>query len=57
MQVSRVDSAIKADAKQTAQEEFQAAVAAEYMSAYGKSLKSKGDVVVNRKLLETKLDN
>ena len=57
VQVSRVDSAIKADAKQTANEEFQAAVAAEYMSAYGKSLKSKGDVVVNRKLLETKLDN
>ena len=57
VQVSRVDSAIKDDAKQTANEEFQAAVAAEYMSAYGKSLKSKGDVVVNRKLLETKLDN
>ncbi len=57
VQVSRVDSAIKADAKQAANEQFQVAVAAEYMSAYGKSLKSKGDVVVNRKLLETKLDN
>ena len=57
VQVSRVDSTINADVKQTANDEFQAAVAAEYMSAYGKSLKAKGNVVVNRKLLETKLDN
>ncbi len=57
VQVSRVDNAINADAKQTANAEFEAAVAAEYMSAYGKSLKAKGDVVVNRKLLETNLDN
>ncbi len=57
MQVISIDSAINADVKQAANDEFQAAVAAEYMSAYGKSLKAKSDVVVNRKLLETNLDN
>jgi peptidyl-prolyl cis-trans isomerase D len=57
VQVISIDSAINADVKQAANDEFQAAVAAEYMSAYGKSLKAKSDVVVNRKLLETNLDN
>lgn len=57
VQVSRVDNTLNADVKQTANAEFEAAVAAEYMSAYGKSLKAKSDVVVNRKLLETNLDN
>ena len=42
------------EAKKTAEAELQAAVAAEYVSAYGESLKAKSDVVVNRKLLETK---
>jgi len=57
VQVISIDSAINDDVKQAANDEFQAAVAAEYMSAYGKSLKAKSDVVVNRKLLETNLDN
>ncbi len=42
------------EAKKTAEAELQAATAAEYVSAYGESLKAKSDVVVNRKLLETK---
>jgi peptidyl-prolyl cis-trans isomerase D len=57
VQVISIDSEINADVKLAANDEFQAAVAAEYMSAYGKSLKAKSDVVVNRKLLETNLDN
>jgi peptidyl-prolyl cis-trans isomerase D len=56
VQVSRIDNALAADdeAKQAAASELQAAVAAEMLSAYGKSLKAKSDIVVNRKLLETK---
>jgi peptidyl-prolyl cis-trans isomerase D len=42
------------EAKKAAESELQAAMAAEYVSAYGQSLKAKSDVVVNRKLLETK---
>jgi peptidyl-prolyl cis-trans isomerase D len=42
------------EAKKTAESELQAAMGAEYVSAYGQSLKAKSDVVVNRKLLETK---
>ena len=42
------------EAKKTAEADLQAAMAAEYVSAYGQSLKAKSDVVVNRKLLETK---
>ena len=42
-------------AKKTAEAELQAAMGAEYVSAYGQSLKAKSDVVVNRKLLETKV--
>jgi peptidyl-prolyl cis-trans isomerase D len=55
VQVSRIDNALAADeeAKKNAEAELQAAVAAEYVSAYGKSLKAKSDIVVNRKLLET----
>ncbi len=55
VQVSRVDNALVDDeeAKKNAEAELQAAVAAEYVSAYGKSLKAKSDIVVNRKLLES----
>jgi peptidyl-prolyl cis-trans isomerase D len=55
VQVSRIDNALAADedAKSHAMEDLQAAMAAEYVSAYGKSLKAKSDIVVNRKLLET----
>ena len=41
-------------AKNAAESELQAAMAAEYVSAYGQSLKAKSKVVVNRQLLETK---
>jgi peptidyl-prolyl cis-trans isomerase D len=53
--VSRVDNARAADAeaKNNAEKELEAAMAAEYVSAYGESLKAKSDIVVNRKLLET----
>ncbi len=57
VQVSRVDNTLNPEVKQTADAEYQAAVATEYMSAYGKSLKAKSNVVVNRKLLQTNLDN
>ncbi len=55
VQVSRIDNALVADedAKMHATEDLQAAMAAEYVSSYGKSLKAKSDIVVNRKLLET----
>jgi peptidyl-prolyl cis-trans isomerase D len=55
VQVLRVNNALAADeeAKKNAEAELQAAVAAEYVSAYGNSLKAKSDIVVNRKLLET----
>lgn len=53
VQVSRVDNALSDDAKQGAVDEYKAAVAAEYINAYGKSLKAKSKVVVNRKLLES----
>ena len=55
VQVSRIDNALAADeeAKKAAEAELQDAMTAEYISAYGKSLKAKSDVVVNRKLLET----
>ena len=56
IKISKVDSnlASDADAMKVAEEDLQAAVAAEYLSAYGKSLKAKSDVMVNRKLLEKK---
>ena len=58
VQVSRINNALAADdeAKKKASTELQAAVAAEVVSAYGKSLKAKSDIVVNRKLLETKAE-
>jgi len=39
--------------KQRAQAEYEAALAQEYVAAYGKSLKAKADVEVSRKLLES----
>jgi peptidyl-prolyl cis-trans isomerase D len=56
LKVSRVDNALATDdeAKKNAEAELQAAVVAEYMSAYGNSLKAKSNIVVNRKLLESK---
>jgi peptidyl-prolyl cis-trans isomerase D len=57
VQISRIGNNLAdAEAEKTAEAEFQAALAAEYVSAYGKSLKAKSEVVVNRKLLETKSD-
>jgi len=56
VQVTRVDNLLLADAeaKKTAEAELEGAIAAEYISAYGKSLKAKTDIVVNRQLLENK---
>ena len=56
LQVSGVSDGLAEDkqAKETAELEFDSAVAAEYVSAYGKSLKAKTNIEVNRKLLETK---
>ena len=58
VKVSRVDNGLATDdeAKKSAEAELQAALVAEYMSAYGNSLKAKSDIVVNRKLLETKAE-
>ena len=58
VKVSRVDNALATDdeAKKSAEAELQAALVAEYMSAYGNSLKAKSNIVVNRKLLETKAE-
>jgi peptidyl-prolyl cis-trans isomerase D len=55
VQISRIDNALVTndEAKKNADDELQAAMAAEYVSAYGKSLKAKSDIFVNRKLLET----
>ena len=53
--ISHVENALTdEEAKKTAELELEGAVAAEYISAYGKSLKAKTEVVVNRKLLESK---
>ena len=55
VKILSVANALKDDeAKKTAESDLQAAMAAEYVSAYGQSLKAKSEVVVNRKLLETK---
>jgi peptidyl-prolyl cis-trans isomerase D len=57
VKVLSVSNNLKDDeAKKAAESELQAAMAAEYVSAYGQSLKAKSDVVVNRKLLETKAE-
>ena len=55
IQISRINNALAADeeAKKVAQTELESAIAAEYISAYGKSLKASSDIVVNRKLLQT----
>ena len=55
VKILSVANALKDDAaKKTAEADLQAAMAAEYVSAYGQSLKANSDVVVSRKLLETK---
>ncbi len=55
IRVSHVDSVLAdTDAKKNAEAEFEGAVAAEYVSAYAKSLKAKTEIVVNRKLIESK---
>jgi peptidyl-prolyl cis-trans isomerase D len=52
VEVSRLDRSVgDADAKKAAEEELKAALAAEYVSAYGKSLKAKAKIEVNQKLL------
>jgi peptidyl-prolyl cis-trans isomerase D len=55
VQVSRIGNALATndEAKKNAEAELQAAVAAEYVSEYGMSLKAKSDIVINRKLLES----
>jgi peptidyl-prolyl cis-trans isomerase D len=58
VQISAIKNALSQDkdAKKTAEAEFEDALKAEYLTAYGKSLKVKSDIVINRKLLETKSD-
>ena len=55
VKVSGVSNALTEDEtlKQRAQAEYEAALAQEYVAAYGKSLKAKADVEVSRKLLES----
>ena len=55
VKVSGVSNALNEDEtlKQRAQAEYEAALAQEYVAAYGKSLKAKADVEVSRKLLES----
>ncbi len=57
VQLIGIDNTLDAHVRETAEAEFQEAVAAEYINAYGKSLKAKGKVVVNRKLLESNSGN
>ena len=55
VRVSHVESALAdEEARKMAELELDSAVAAEYINAYGKSLKAKTDIVVNRQLLESK---
>jgi peptidyl-prolyl cis-trans isomerase D len=59
VKIIRMDNSLAnadAEVKKNAEAELQAAVAAEYINAYGNSLKAKSDIVVNRKLLETKTE-
>ncbi len=53
IKVSGVDNTLASDEteKQSAQSELQSALAAEYISAYVKSLRAKGDVSVNAQLM------
>ena len=53
VQVTEIKNTLEATEKQAAEQDFKAAVTAEYLSAYGKSLKAKSEVVVNRQLLES----
>lgn len=54
VKVSNVSNALSEDEmlKQRAQAEYEAALAQEYVAAYGKSLKAKADIEISRKLLE-----
>ena len=58
LKISAIENALATDedAIKNAEAELQAAVAAEYLSAYGNSLKAKSNVSVNMKLLETKAE-
>ncbi len=53
VKVTRVENALDEDdeLKQRAQAEYEAALAQEYVSAYGRSLKAKADIKVNQRLL------
>lgn len=55
VKVSGVSNALNEDEalKERAQAEYEAALAQEYVAAYGKSLKAKADIEVSRKLLES----
>jgi peptidyl-prolyl cis-trans isomerase D len=53
VQVTEIKNTLEATEKQAAELDFKEAVSAEYLSAYGKSLKAKSEVVVNRQLLES----
>jgi peptidyl-prolyl cis-trans isomerase D len=55
IQISRIDDALgDEETKKEAEHEINAAMASEYINAYGKSLKAKADITINRKLLENK---
>lgn len=54
IKVTGVSNDLDENSKKTAAAEFKAAVAAEYESAYAKSLRASSKVVVNRQLLESK---
>ena len=59
VKVISIDNGLTSDpeTQKAAETDLQAAMAAEYLSAYGKSLKLKSNVTVNRKLLESKTEN
>lgn len=54
VKVTQVSNALEEDEKlkERAQAEYEAALAQEYVSAFGKSLKAKADIEINRQLLE-----
>ncbi|MBC7788263.1 MAG: SurA N-terminal domain-containing protein [Methylophilaceae bacterium] len=51
------DDAVNTEASKEAEVTLKSAIEAEYMAAYGNSLKAKSDITVNRKLLEAKSQN
>ena len=51
------DDAVNTEANKEAEVTLKSAIEAEYMAAYGNSLKAKSDITVNRKLLEAKSQN